>query len=513
MNKRSVEQRALRNTTVGAISFLAALAQTLVLVPILLKYWGTASYGLWLTLMAGFSLLQTLDLGHQNYVGNRLNVQYHTNLDEFQRTLGSSLLIAYLLGLVEIAICLALVFSGKITLLLSLTPQVIAKNQLALGLLLLMTMWLLFGSAGGVIVRIMIPAGMLYESQWLGIGVRLTQFFSIAIVAISGGNILAACLSYSVIQSIASLLVLWYIRTKLPQFYPWCHAARWREGLRGLRKSLVLTFNSVGQQFANSGLVILIGALFTSAAIPSFTTLRTLTNTVGAVTMIFISALFPDMIRYYATRETEKLSSTFYANWFISGICVNFGIVLALPIIEPIYEFWTKGYLAFDPGLFYLLALAISLANFGAGLNLFLVGANDLLAQTAIAATRAGVLFLVGYTLSGFYGILSVGIGCVVAEVLASVVLPVIFVRRRLAEFPARLAFKHVGLAALPPVLLMLAGGAVLVWEVDFRLLTLALLPALCATYVANWKILDRVVQDRIGTLASSVIKKFSFGS
>jgi hypothetical protein len=80
MNNSSIEHRAFKNTTVGALSFLVALCQTIVLVPILLKYWGNASYGLWLILMAGFNLLQTLDLGHQNYVGNELNVQYHSDL-------------------------------------------------------------------------------------------------------------------------------------------------------------------------------------------------------------------------------------------------------------------------------------------------------------------------------------------------------------------------------------------------------------------------------------------------
>src|SRR5437867_7541300 len=49
--------------------------QTLALVPILLKYWGNANYGLWLALLAGFNLLQSLDLGHQNYVGNQLNMR------------------------------------------------------------------------------------------------------------------------------------------------------------------------------------------------------------------------------------------------------------------------------------------------------------------------------------------------------------------------------------------------------------------------------------------------------
>lgn len=512
MNSNSIEHRAFKNTIVGALSLLVTLCQTVVLVPILLKYWGNASYGLWLTLMAGFNLLQTLDLGHQNYVGNELNVQYHTDIKRLRRTLGSSLLIAYFLGLVEIGICLLLIASGTLPLFLSLPSQVIAEHQLSVGLLLLSTMWLLFGSVGGIIVRIMIPSGMLYESQWLGIAVRLTQFISIVIVAVDGGNILAACLWYAVLQSVMSLLVLQYIKLKLPQFYPWWYGAQWREGLHNLQKSLVVTLIGIGQQLSNNGLVILISALFTAAVIPSFTTLRTLTNTAGSVTTILIMAVFPDMIRFHANRETEKLVDIFNVNWFISGICVNFGIILVLPMIEPIYLYWTKGYLVFNPTLFFLLAVAISLANFGAGLNLYLFGINNLRSQTAITTTRAVALFLVGYYLSSFYGILSIGIGCVVAEALASVVLPVVFVNERLAEFSTQLAFQHVGLAIMPPVLLLLAGGFIMVRQVNFSLVALVLLPALSAIYFANWKILGRDTQDRISSLASSVIRKFSFG-
>jgi len=507
MKDSSIEYRAFKNTTVGVLSFLVTLCQTIVLVPILLKYWGNTSYGLWLTVIAGFSLLQTLDLGHQNYVGNQLNVQYHTDINQFRRTLGSSLLIAYFLGFVEIGICLLLITSGTISLLLGVSSQMIAEHQLSLGLLLLMTMWLVFGSVGGIIVRIMIPAGMLYESQWLGMAVRLTQFFSIVIVAIGGGGILAACLWYAVIQSVMSILVLRYIKLKLPDYYPWWHAAQWQEGLRGLQKSLVLTFNSIGQQLSNNGLVILISALFTSAVIPSFTTLRTVTNTAGAVTTIFITSLLPDMIRFHATRETEKLTDTFNANWFISGICVNFGIILVIPVIESIYRFWTKGYLVFNPTLFFLLAVAISLANFGAGLNLYLQGINDLRSQTVITITRAGALFLVGYSLSSFYGILSIGIGCVVAEALASVVLPVVFVNEQLAEFRAQLAFKHIGLAIVPPFLLLLAGGVIMMHKVNLSLVTLALMPALFAIYYCNWRILRDDVQGRIISLASSIVR------
>ena len=497
---------------VGGLSFFITMGQTVALVPILLKYWGTANYGVWLTLMAGFNLLQTLDLGHQNYVGNQLNVQYHSDLEQFKRTLGSSLYIAYFLGLMEIGLCLLLVITGTLSPFLSIPAELITKHQLGLGLLLLMGMWFVFGSVGGIVARIMIPSGMLYQSQWLGIGVRLTQFISIVLVAICGGSLLAACFWYAVIQSLLSLLVLWYIRTRLPQFYPWWRGGQFREGFSTLKKSLVLTCNSIGGQLSNSGLLILISALFTSAIIPSFTTLRTLTNTAGTVTTILITALLPDLIRFHATRETEKLASVFNVNWFIGGICVNFGIILVLPLIESVYQIWTKGYLTFNPPLFFMLAVAISLANYGAGLNQYLSGINALRAQSVITFARISVLFLLSYLLSGSCGILSVGIGSVAAELVASVVLPVIFVNRQLAEISVHLCNRHLLLAIIPPLLLLVAGIAVSNLHQRIGLVTVIMFPLLCGLYYLNWRALSLDIRQRITQHIAATVRKFSFG-
>lgn len=496
----------------GGISFLFTMAQTVALVPILLKYWGTNNYGLWLTLMAGFNLIQTLDLGHQNYVGNQLNVQYHTDIKQFQKTLGSSLYISYFLGFIEITLTLLLVTTGTLSSFLSVSTDLIVKHQLGLGLLLLMAMWFTFASAGGIVVRIMMPAGMLYQSLWLGIIVKFSQFVSIVIVAVSGGSILEACIWYAVIQSILSLFVLWYLRTRLPQFFPWWRDGQWNDGFQALKKSLVLTGNIIGMQLSNNGLLILISALFTSTVIPSFTTLRTLTNTAGTVTSILITSLLPDMIRFHATHEIEKVKSIFNVNWFISGICVNFGIILVLPIIEPIYHLWTKGYLFFNPSLFLLLLVAISLANFGAGLNMYLSGINNLRSQTYITVTRTGLLFVVTYVFSASCGILSIGMGLVAAELAASVVLPVLFVSRCLAEHGTQLCKRQILLAIIPPLLLLAVGIVIFRCHQGIGIVSAVMLPILLSLYYMNWKELSLDIQQRIIFLTKSLFRKFSFG-
>jgi O-antigen/teichoic acid export membrane protein len=507
----SIERRALKNTLTGALSFFLTLGQTIVLVPVLLKCWGNTTYGLWLTLMAGFNLLQTLDVGHHNYIGNELNMLYHTDKGAFQKVLGSSVLIAYFLGVAEICICVGLIFTGALPLFLSVPSEIIIENQLALGLVLLMSMWLVFGSMGGIIVRILIPAGMLYQGQWMAIIVSLSQFLSIVVVAGLGGGILAACLSYAIIQSVMSLLILWYIKVRLPEFFPWWHGADWRLGWRNLGKSTVLTANGIAQQLANNGLIILIAALFTSAVIPSFTTLRTLTNTAAAVTTVIITALMPEMIRYHAKGETNKLLAIFNANWFISGLLVNFGIVLVLPFIVPLYRLWTRGHLEFNAPLFFLLACAISLTNFGSGLNQYLQGINDLRAQTMIMVTRVCLLFLASWALSGFLDIVSIGIGCVLAEVFASVVLPVIFVRERLAGFSARLPIKQMSFAIIAPVMLLIV-AVVIIWHpVSFYLVSLILFPGLCIIYYFNWKSLNGEVREKILSAALKMRQTITF--
>ena len=110
----TIEKRVFKNTVVGVISFIISLLQAVISVPILLHFWGKETYGLWLSLFAGFSLLQTLDLGHQNYVGNKLNILYHTDKTEFKKVLGSSLIIAYMIGAVQLLIGIVIIIIGFI---------------------------------------------------------------------------------------------------------------------------------------------------------------------------------------------------------------------------------------------------------------------------------------------------------------------------------------------------------------------------------------------------------------
>ena len=508
MTSETIERRAFRNTRVGTISFLLNFGQTLLLVPILLKTWGPERYGVWVALMAGSTLLQALNRGHQNYIGNELNMQYHGDLGQFRSTLGSSLRIAYVLGIVEFAICAIIIATGSLARVLSIPPPMVTEQRLSTALLLLMATWMTFGSAGGIISRILIPAGKFYECEWAGILARLAQFASIALVALAGGTIVEACLSFSLVQSITTLLLLWYTQRLLPNLYPWWRDARWGEGLRGLRRSLVLTVTGMIQQVSSSGLVLLVSILFAATAVPSFSTLRTMTNTATAITTLLISAVLPDLVRFHVTKEVGKVADTLDGHWFLAGLLVNGGILLTFPVIEPLYRVWTRGQIAFDPGLFLLLLVSTSLVNVGAGLNSYLAGINDFRAQVFVTLGRATFLYMATFFLREPFGIIAIGIGSVIAELVASVVLPIVFVRERLSEGGGQGRLQHWALALVPPGALLISGAFVVARGANLGWAGAAWLPVLCATYYFHWKALNVDVRTRIGAVILSKVPR-----
>jgi cell division protein FtsL len=76
----------------------------------------------------------------------------------------------------------------------------------------------------------------------------------------------------------------------------------------------------------------------------------------------------------------------------------------------------------------------------------------------------------------------------VAAEVVASVVLPILFVNRRLAELSVRLSFRQLTLAILPPLLLLAVGVVVLAYQQRMGLVTVVMLPFLCVHYYMTWR-------------------------
>lgn len=480
----TVAQRAVRGSIASAISFFLSLAQTLLLVPVLLQSWGAERYGLWLALQSLYGLIIVLDTGHQTYVGNEFLRLFPTDRGRLRSTLAAGLLGALLLGTFQLAVVLGLTFSGALPWALGQGDQTLPDDAGSV-LVLLLVVWIVLGSAGGVLGRLYPAAGQYARSIWLGVASRLLVTGALATAAFAGAGIFEAVLVSSII-TLAYVVFLWRdLRRRFSNLYPFWQGARLREATKNIAHSVVLTGCALLVQLQQHGIIFVLSGQVGLAVIPAYTTTRTLANVFTQAASIVTGPLMPEMVRFSAMKQHQKLADTVRSIWFVTGVPVNFGLCLGLPLYEVLYTTWTRGKMPFDGALFALLAGAISVRCIGAPLTALLAGLNALRAQVWINAAQSAVVLGALLLAAPHWGVRAAGVAVALGEVIGSVVVPLMLMRRIEPEAMQRLRIRSllvvmapstlvastllaVAAGLLPPI--TAAGGAVVLLALLYKL-------------------------------------------
>lgn len=499
--KGNIQRRAIKNTVVGFLSFIVSFAQAFISVPILLHYWGNETYAVWLALIAGVALFQSIDNGHINYVGNKINLLYHYDKNELKKNLSSSFILSLSLGLIQIIIIIVLISFNLLSNILGISGEMEQGISISLSFFILVLSWFISGSYGGILHRLMIPAGYYTQSLWWGILYKISQFVSVILVVMIGGNILDVSIVYAIVQLIVYMSTFFYIKVKIPEFYPWWVGGEKKTAFINFRNSLLLTFNGIVQQLNGNGVVLFISNFVSTKAVPVFTTLKTITNSANSVTNILINSLLPDIARFHANADTRRLNTIFSSHLFFSGLLVNTGIILIIPFIARFYSIWTRGQVDFNNFLFLCLAISISLINFGSGYYFYLVSINNIKAQSVITFVRAAVIFIFGYLLIPKFGLSGIGIAIIFSEIISSMILPYYFTKKIIKSINGQLEIKPLLIAILAPLVLslvLIAQFFKINLSFSLWLLTLFLLLII---YFYTWFNLDKEIKLRFKDL------------
>lgn len=432
MSQDGIEHRAARVSLVTGLSTLLSVGFQLISVPICLKYWGKETYGNWLALYAAFMLVRSLDTGFVSYVGNKLNTLYHQDQNALREHLASSIIGLAVIGALQLSIGVAAMFSDGLVLLLGVTSDPATDYRSSLALLVLISTWALSGSYLGIVHRLLIPTGMMYQAAWWSMGFQVSQFAGIILAAMLHFDMLQTSLLFAFVQFSIYLASAIYIRQKLPAYYPWWRGGCTRTGIRDLGRSMWLTASNLIQQGSTNGTVILVSALSGPAAVPVFTTVRTLANLWTNVTNVLTTPLLPEIVRYHATGEGQKMVVISEAYWVLVGTAVNLGVLIAYPLIEPMYGYWTTHAVALDKSLLCLLLASVVVTNVGGLITLYLNGINSLSVMLATSVIR-GILSLgIGGFLFYHFRLAGFGMGILGGELLALLVMGRYFVAREL---------------------------------------------------------------------------------
>lgn len=460
MSGDGIEHRAAKISLVTGLSTLLSVGIQLVSVPICLKYWGKETYGNWLALYAAFMLVRSLEIGFVSYVGNKINALYHTDRNALREHLASSISGVAVICAVQLSIGVAALYSDRIVRLVGVTSGPVSDHRSGLALLVLIGTWILSGPYLGIVHRLQIPTGMMYQAAWWALGFQVSQFAGIILAATLNLDMLQTSVVFAFIQSSIYFASGIYIRHKLPAHYPWWRGGRARTGITDLGRSIFLTGSNLIQQGSTNGTVILISALSGPAAVPVFTTVRTVANLWTNVTNVLTAPLLPEVVRYHATSEGQKMVSVTETYWVLVGTAVNLGVLITYPLIGLMYGRWTAHAVALDKPLLCLLLASVVVTNVGGLVALYLNGINSLRIVLAASVIRGVLSLAVGGLLFSSFGLAGFGLGILGGECLALLVMGRFFFMSELLRQGISLSLRSLGpiTVSTASVLLFLLG-------------------------------------------------------
>jgi O-antigen/teichoic acid export membrane protein len=452
------------STIANLVTFATHLFQSIVLVPVLLDNWGKEKYGVWIVIYGFFSFLQVFDVGHSSYVGNEFSKYFHIDKKKAELVLGSGVFFGLLIGFAEVIISIGLVALGNFAETIIGIPSSFAEQDAKWGIVVLIGMWFMVGSVVGILVRIILPLGLMAEMLYISLIIKVLQAFLLFLGALWHWSILYLCCAMSIAQLVYSLGFFYYIYRRMPEYFPWWKRLSWKIGWQNLSRSLVISANSILEQFSSNGLVLVISHYRGPAHIPLFSTMRTVANTALQGSNMAIQSLYADLIRFHSNRESRKVEQVLIISWLLTGGAVNVGFLALQILAHPLYHWWTNGSLGFDLTLFNLLIFGVALANFNRGLLNYLQWMNHLRSMTFISISRFICLASISILGIQAWGLNALGVALVAAEVVCTY-WALRFGRQQLAEIGGALP-NRVVLLALLPVLVLGACFAIIHYQV-----------------------------------------------
>ena len=503
-----IEHRAAKVSLVNGLTTVLTVVFQLVSVPVCLNYWGKERYGSWLALFSAFLLLRSIDGGFCAYVGNKLNYLYHGSALELRRHLASAAAGIGVTASLQLLLTVGALFIAPIAATLGMTGAQAQSRSAELGLLVLVVSWVTTGSYIGIIHRLLIPAGLMYQAAWWAMGLQVAQFAAMMAAAVMKLNMLQTSALFAFSQAMIYLLSVFYVRHKLPQFFPLFRAYRWRTGLSDLGKSSLLTASNLVQQTATSGAVLMVAAMAGTAAVPVFTTVRTLMNLWTSVTTVLSSPLLPDVVRIHAKGEIHKLVPINQTYWVLVGSAVNWGTLLIYPLLPWIYARWTTHAVALNGPLLSFMLASVVVTNAGALVSLHLNGINSL--GIVLTASLARAALGLGIGLLGFshMGLASFGLGAVAAELAVMLITGRYFAKHELARRGVHLPWTTLAptLTGTGSAVLFFLGSGFGWWSGTW--IWLLALVGVAIGSISGWRALDSSLRRRLRELPARLLRR-----
>jgi O-antigen/teichoic acid export membrane protein len=364
-----------RNTLSGIYAQVVQLVIQVISVPVLVQHWGLAGYGVWVLLFTVPQMLSMADLGIGTAGGNAM--QAATARGES----GRALRIYATLRCTSAAA--ALIISAIVALyLFALAPHALDFAQPATG-----------GHAALVVMMVLAYAGLAMQNQttasayrthdllatWqmaYDTGLLIEALLALGVAARGGGPAMVAGVYLAARLVLSTTLALWLL-WRVPVMARAPLLPDWQELQALFRPAIAALMLPGAQAITLQGSVMALGAIGGPAALPAFTTIRTLSRTALMFTYRFSWGSAPRYIVHHARGEDDAAERLAWANILVPAVLLLPAAPLLYLLGPGIIRIWTHGVVHASPSLLALMLAAMVLNGAWVPLSNLLCAINE----------------------------------------------------------------------------------------------------------------------------------------
>lgn len=413
-------KRLISGTQAAWVQIFITFSAQILLVPIFLSNWSSATYGTWLAILAFSFIFKFIDIGHQAFIGFDVLRVGEKSKKEISTIFYSSLPIAFSLGLVQLVLVVGLVSSNEHVSLLGITATGTENLKFSAGVALMLnsTIWLLFGGWSTIVGRVLLPFGYYPRIAWW----QVLQAFAIAIflgVTVTlGGGILEAMIAYNfayllvgvpAIVDLSRLVWKSGIKPEMPNI---------GLGLNNLIKSIAISLKTLMEMIRQQHIRVILAPLIGTVELVVFVTTRTGANILLQGLGTITNPLLPELMRFLKEKEQEHTKSAICFVWFVLIAFLVPGAILAQWLMPYVFSIWTRGQVVYDPMLFALFNLGVLLFALTQPAIAIIQGNNIIHAQILISSVALVVLICGIFSTVSDFGIKGVAVSLLLTDII-----------------------------------------------------------------------------------------------
>jgi O-antigen/teichoic acid export membrane protein len=411
----SVVSRIISASLASWIRIVITIASQVAAVPIYLHYWDLETYGAWLLTQSLISFVTVADIAYQNYLGYEFLRLGRQNRAEVADVFCSAIPIAFAASFIIFAVLSVAVLTDVLSGWLGISTGLIHAFNTAV--LITAATWVLTGSAGGVVGRVLYPFDYYPMLAWAGTAFALISAVVPATAVALGSNLIGATLALAVANILYNAVLMSAVLPKAKQEQLFSGTVDLKAGLIKYGTSLALAAQTGLELLRQHGSRLVLLPLVGMTEMAGFSTMRTGANFALQGLNTVTGPVMPELMRFLVARDQARTESAFAVVWLVLCAVLSPGVLVVQYIAPSLFPLWTHGKIIFDPILFGTLSLGVLIVALAQPAAAVVQG-NNLLRPQFFISLLAGLLTVFGmYLLVPIVGVRGAALALLSAEI------------------------------------------------------------------------------------------------